>query len=204
MELEIGRHLEETELEQYSMGRLPSERLEEFEEHFLACDACQDKLLEMEAYVNAMCSVSPKLRNARTSFWTDLFRWPRLSWVGAFGLSAVSVAAGVWILAPYGRVEVATVTLSTNRGAGGTAVAEAPSGKALTLNVDLTQLQPAAFYRMEVVGATGKLIWETIAEARDGKIVQPVAKALPVGQYYVRLYLPGGPLLREFSLKIGR
>ena len=65
MQFGIGSHLEETELEQYSMGILSEASLEAFEEHLLACDSCQDHLLEMEAYVNAMRSASPKLREAR-------------------------------------------------------------------------------------------------------------------------------------------
>jgi anti-sigma factor RsiW len=64
MELQVGSHLAEAELEEYSMGRLPEARMEAFEEHLLACDACQDRLLEMESFVNAIRSVSPKLRAA--------------------------------------------------------------------------------------------------------------------------------------------
>ena len=108
------------------------------------------------------------------------------------------------MVAPRPHVEVATVALASNRGIGGAAAANAPSGKALTLNIDLTELQAAPSYRMEVVDATGTAVWETAAPVRDGKITPAVEKALPVGQYYVRLYLPGGRLLREFSLKIGR
>src|SRR5258708_6381611 len=62
MQLQLGRHLEESQLEQYSMGNLPEERAEPFEEHLLACEVCQDRLLEMDAYVNAVRSVSPRLR----------------------------------------------------------------------------------------------------------------------------------------------
>ena len=64
MQLQIGPHLEESEVEQYSMGELPEASLAPFEEHLLACDSCQDRLLEMEAYVNAVRSVSPNLRAA--------------------------------------------------------------------------------------------------------------------------------------------
>ena len=74
MELEIGPHLEELELEQYSMGKLEGSRLEGFEEHFLACESCQERLLEMQVYVNAIRSVSPKLREARPALWKRLFR----------------------------------------------------------------------------------------------------------------------------------
>src|SRR5262245_27323636 len=67
MGLEMGPHLEEAELEQYSMGILPEQRITAFEEHFLVCQVCQDQLLEMEAYVNAVRSVSPKLRQVKRS-----------------------------------------------------------------------------------------------------------------------------------------
>jgi hypothetical protein len=60
------------------MGTLAETRLGAFDEHLLACDYCQDQLLEMEVYVNAMRSASPKLREARPSFWQDLVR--RMRW----------------------------------------------------------------------------------------------------------------------------
>ena len=49
MQLGIGSHLDDADLEQYSMGSLPETRLVPFEEHFLACESCQDRLLEMES-----------------------------------------------------------------------------------------------------------------------------------------------------------
>src|SRR5678810_341539 len=95
MRLDIGPHLEEAELEQYSMGTLPVERIAPFEEHLMACDSCQDQLLEMEAYINAVRSVSPKLRPADqprgAHFWTLFSGWP--AWVGA----AATVAALVLV-----------------------------------------------------------------------------------------------------------
>src|SRR5436190_16036889 len=89
MQTGIGPHLEETEIEQYSMGTLPHERVTPFEEHFLICESCQDRLLEMEAFINAVRSVSPKLRAAR-SRWSRLWEAPRLGWATA---AAMSVAA---------------------------------------------------------------------------------------------------------------
>jgi hypothetical protein len=58
MEWQIGSHLEETELEQYLMGGLRDTRLDVFEGHFLACYICQDRLLALEAYVDAMRNAS--------------------------------------------------------------------------------------------------------------------------------------------------
>jgi len=203
MQFGIGSHLEEPELEEYSMGTLSEASLEAFEEHLLACDSCQDRLLEMEAYVNAMRSASPKLREARQPFWADLFRRPRPAWVAAFTMGVIVFGvARVWIAAPPTRPEMASVILHSSRGIDGLATARAPAGKLLSLIVDLTELPPFPSYRMEIVNATGKPVWHTLAHPENGKITQPTTNRLLVGQYYVRLYAPGGALLREFSLGI--
>jgi anti-sigma factor RsiW len=185
MQLGIGPHPEETELEQYSMGTLVEPRLEAFEEHLFACDSCQDRLLEMDAYVNAMRSASPKARQARQSRWADLFRWPRPAWIATFALSAVVlVAARVWIVAPSSRTEMASVALHSSRGVEGLATTKAPARRPLSLTVDLTELPAFASYRLEIVERTG------------------TTSGLAAGQYYVRLYAPNSELLREFSLKV--
>jgi hypothetical protein len=200
MELQIGPHLEETELEQYSMRGLPDVRLDVFEGHLLSCDTCQDKLLEMEAYINAMRDASRRLRQERPSFLGGFFRWPRLAWVGAMSVSAASVVAGILILAPRSPKEIVSVTLQASRGIAGPAIVQVPSGKGLSLNVDLTELLEASSYQLEVVDVAGQPVWKTVTQPWNGKISQPVPKGLRAGQYYVRLFLPGGPLLREFSL----
>jgi len=203
MQFGIGSHLEEPELEEYSMGTLLEANLEAFEEHLLACDSCQDRLLEMEAYVNAMRSASPKLREVRQPFWADLFRRPRPAWIAAFAMGVVVLGvARVWIVPPPARPEVASVILHSSRGIDGLAIAKAPSGKLLSLIMDLTELPPFPSYTLEIVNATGKPVWHATAHPENGKISQPTTNRLPVGQYYVRLNAPGGALLREFSLRI--
>jgi len=185
------------------MGTLSERSLEVFEEHLLACDACQDRLLEMEAYVNAMRSASPKLREAPRPSWASVFRWPQTAWVMALAVGVVALAVvRVWIVAPQARTEMASVVLHSSRGLEGLATAKAPAGSRLSLIVDLTELPAFPSYRMEIVGATGKPVWEATAHAQNGKITQPTAKGLSTGQYYVRVYAPGGALLREFSLGV--
>src|ERR1700692_1132876 len=117
MQFGIGSHLEEPELEEYSMGMLSEASLEAFEEHLLACNCCQDRLLEMEAYVNAMRSASPKLRKARQPFWAAVFRWPRPAWAVAFAMGVVGLAVvRVWIVAPPAHTQMASVALHSSRG----------------------------------------------------------------------------------------
>src|SRR5438034_6515281 len=91
MQLQIGPHLDESEVEQYSMDQLPEASLAHFEEHLLACESCQDRLLEMETYVNAVRSVSPRLRQANRPWWRERYFGQRPTWVAAF---AVGVAWG--------------------------------------------------------------------------------------------------------------
>src|SRR5580658_10159176 len=84
----LGPHLLEPELEEYSMGTLSDDRMDVFEEHLLACANCQDRLLELESFVNAVRSVSPKLREERRPFWSGLFKWPRVALFVSFGATA--------------------------------------------------------------------------------------------------------------------
>ena len=203
MQFGIGSHLEEPELEEYSMGTLSEASLEAFEEHLLACDSCQDRLLEMEAYVNAMRSASPKLREARQPVWASLFKWPRPAFVAAFAMGVVVLAvARIWIVTPPLHTEMASVVLHSSRGIEGLAASKAPRGKRLSLTVDLTELPAFPSYRMEIVGATGKPVWQAVAHPENGKIAQQTTNGFTAGQYYVRLFAPGGALLREFSLGI--
>ena len=203
-QLEIGRHLDETELEQYSMGTLPEPQLPPFEEHFLACESCQDRLLEMETYVNAVRSVSPKLRETPRSRWVELFAWPRPVWVAAAAMVAVALLVGRnWTPLPVRGPEIAIVLLQASRGIEGLTSAKALARQPLSLQIDLTEIPGYASYRLEIVDSRGRPESVSVVTPRNGKIVQPLIAGLPAGRYYVRLYTPGGELLREFGLQVG-
>ena len=205
----VGPHLLEPELEAYSMGTLSDDRMGEFEEHLLACAGCQDRLLEMESFVNAVRSVSPKLREAKPPFgaatvreWLLQFvKWPRVAVVVAFAATvAVLLLALPRGAAPPERAQMAALTLQASRGMA--AAAQAPAGTALSLTVDLTELTAFASYKLAIVGSTGAAVWESEAFPEDHKLTVPMTKGLSAGQYYVRLSAPGGELLREFSLAV--
>ena len=203
MQLEIGSHPNDSDLEQYSMNRLPEERLATFEEHLLACESCQDRLLETEAYVNAVRSVSPKLRQANRPRWRERYFGQRPTWVAAFAMSVVALCVGrIWLGPPRGPTDFAAVLLHSSRGIEGLAVAQAPAGRPLALTIDLTELPALPSYRLEIVSATGKPVWQVTAGAREGKISQQLSQGLNQGQYYVRLYTEHSKLLREYGLRI--
>jgi hypothetical protein len=203
MQFEIGSHLDETDLEQYSMGKLAPERVDSFEEHFLACELCQDRLLDMEAYVNAVRSVSPKLRQANRPRWRERFWRPRPTWVAAFAMGVVVLGLGrVWLIAPRPSIGFAAVFLYSSRGIEGLAVAKAPAGKPLVFNIDLTELPALPSYLIEIVNSQGQPVWQVTAEGHDGKIAPTLKNGLSTGQYYLRLYTTAGKLLREFGLRV--
>ena len=203
MQFEIGSHLDESDLEQYSMGKLLGERLESFEEHLLACESCQDRLLEMEAYVNAVRSVSPKLRQSNRARWRERFFRPRPTWVAAFAMGVVLLGLGrVWLVAPRSPTDFAAVFLYASRGIEGLAIAKAPAGKPLAFIIDLTELPPLPSYRIEIVNSQGQPVWQVTAGAHEGRIAPTLTNGLSAGQYYLRLYTTAGKLLREFGLRI--
>ena len=187
MQLGIGPHLEESDVEQYSMGALPEASLATFEEHLLACVPCQDRLLEMEAFVNAVRSVSPSLRPAPRRRWRELFLRPRPAWAVAMALSVIALTVVVLrIAAPRGPVGLTAVLLQSSRGIEGLALARAPVGRPVLLTIDLTELPAFPSYRIEIVNAAGKSVWQTVTFPQAGKIAQPMSKGLAEGQYFVR------------------
>ena len=208
MQLQIGPHLEEVQLEQYSMGSLPEQHTPAFEEHLLACEGCQARLLEMDIYITAVRTVSPRLR-----------KQPRAmpGWVGE--LVAMVTGAKIPVMTGFAaalallvllRAPVAlnppsapfAVALEARRGAEGIPDTKAPAGRPLVLKVDLTELPALPGYRLEVVDRSGKGAWQAIVKPEGNRIEQALDARLLRGLYFVRLYAPEGELLREFSLHI--
>ena len=203
MQLGIGPHLDSAEIEQYSMGTLPEPRTADFEEHLLACESCQDQLLEMEAYVNAVRSVSPKLRATRRTHWERWAGWPWPAWVAA----TVVVAAALFVAregmtVPARRAEMAILVLQASRGIDGVDGAQASAGQPLLLRIDLTEIPQSSAYRLEIVDSPGKPEWVGAAVPEDGTIAKQLPKGLSAGRHYVRLYGASGELLREFRLQV--
>jgi len=47
-------HLSEEDLERYAMGRVPASAVRDLELHLLVCHRCQDRMAEMDAFVQGM------------------------------------------------------------------------------------------------------------------------------------------------------
>src|SRR5437867_10182529 len=104
----------------------------------------------MEAYVNAVRSVSPKLRGAKQTGWGRWLEWPRPVWIAATVTVAVALfLAKGWLAAPAFRTETAILLLHTSRGIEGLENAKASAGQPLILDIDLTEIPQSSSYRLE-------------------------------------------------------
>ena len=193
---DIPCHVDAEDLERYSMGTSPPERVAFLEEHLLTCDGCRDRLLNTDTYLRVMRTSSEQIRRnekaAKRREWSIPAWFPVMVTV-ACGLVLV-VASPRFIRLPGPPV---AVSLTALRGAG--AGNSAPSGRELMLHPDLTGLAGDSSYRLEIVNQTGHTVRQgTLTRARNGIQV----RGLGAGLYFVRVYLPAGELLREYGLRI--
>ncbi len=182
--MDVDGHLEEEEIERYSLAASDEGELSQLEEHLLLCAACRKKVENSDRYVTSMRLAAVQIRSEEK-------RAPR--WAGmAFLLAAAIILAGVLLFRGNAPVPFA-VSLAATRGVGTNA--QAPAGVPLALQLDLTGLPAAASYRVEIVDRFGKQVWA-------GNSPGHPATALLAGVYYVRIYSPAGALLREYGLEI--
>jgi hypothetical protein len=181
----------------------------DLEEHLLICAGCQDRLEETDAYILALRAVAPELRKERAPWLERLLpqSWnpSRLRlpvWAGAAAMAALVVVTGSrWTTSSVAPKEPVVIALETSRGVDPIAPARAASGSPLVLSFDLSELPSYLSYQVEIVDSTGRKVWGSSAEARNGTLRQSVEQAPGKGNYFVRLYAPNRELLREYSLR---
>jgi hypothetical protein len=201
MQLDIGPHPDEEVIEKYAMRALESCKLDSCEDHLLVCARCQERVTEMDEYLRAFRTVAPRLRQAQAS--DADWRW--FLWKQpAFALAAsVLLAIPCWLALERRSAQPAPVLLVAHRGAESAQDAHVRPGKSLILKIDLTELQPAASYGVEIVSSVGDPVWSSRAEPVGGALNIVVSEPLARGMYHVRLYSETHELLREFGLAVG-
>jgi len=194
-------HLNEEELEQYCLGSLGEERCATLEEHLMLCEACCEQLTKTEAFIAsirhaARFRAKEEKQVAGVIAGRTRINWLRNQLVPAFVIAAfLLVLAAVWsgwragVPAPLPFA----VQLTALRGA---APGQAPAGRPLLLQLDLTGLSDARPLAGEVVDGWGA----RVAEFRVGARVP--LRAMPAGSYFVRIARTSGELLREYALNI--
>jgi len=193
---DINRHADVDELEQYSMGTLPEEEREPLEEHLLACPNCQQRMREADEYVSAMRMAGVQARLDEMEPARRVWRIP--TWFPALAVVACSLLlmlAAVRFVRQPGPI--ATVTLTAMRGNGSSSVA--PAGRDLVLHPDLTGLVESTGYRLEIVDQSGHPVRQANLVRSAGQVR---VAGFGRGQYFVRVLLPQGELLREYGLVV--
>lgn len=200
MSTRFDAHIPERSFELYSMGRLPANELEHFEEHLLVCSACEERLTESDRFVRVMREATRRLQTApgrAKPLWT-----PRMAW----GLALAGALAFVVAVPQFRSVSgpPQEVVLTAMRGPESGGAPSLSSDRPVTLRIDVTELPAATAFGIEIVDANGGTVWQGQAQADGGTIVQPTGRTLPAGRYWVRLYREGSgrALLREFSMAV--
>ncbi len=201
--MEIGRHIEEDDLDRFSMGTMSEEEAMPFEEHLLMCAECRQRVASSDEFVAAVRSAAARLHTPHApKSAPDVavmpagrargFRAFHPAWALAFASVAAAfvLARGADFLHASGSVPV---SLTAMRGA--LPGAEANAGNRLALSPDITGLPVFASYRMEVVDTAGHPLVN--AEWKHAAVTTP---RLSAGTYFVRIYSPAGELLREYGL----
>lgn len=177
-----GKHLDEEEIERYSLAKSPEAELSRVEEHLLVCAECRRQVELSDTYVRSMQGAARLARRQRPFH----ARW-------TFGLVlAAALLMGVVLVRRTSQPPF-PVSLSAMRGVA--VSAQAPPGRPLRLQPDLTGLPAASSYRLEMVDQAGRKVWE-------GPFPGTAADPATAGTYFVRLYAPGGTLLREYGLEV--
>jgi hypothetical protein len=196
-----NRHLDDDELEEYSMGCLPESEGGGFEEHILVCEECRERLEAIDTFTASMRGAAAEFRSRQPPM---EYRPERRSWgglrliTGAIALVVLVVVIGWW----SGGSDLAgppfAMSLEATRGAVNSAWA--PADTPLLVRLDLASLPDYPSYRLQMVDAAGGAIWHGTATAHDAKVETKISPA-KAGTYFIRVYSPAGELLREFGLK---
>lgn len=194
-------------VEQFALGRLEGLGLDEFEEHLLSCEQCQDELAETDEFVAAMKQALDKLQKEKVVGAEPKRSWGASSWLGWVGkpvwagvLAAVALAVVMWLPQPAADGDGIEVTLRAMRGPS-TETPLAPAGKPFRLHADTAGLPDSPLYRLEVVSNSGTVVWRGELPHPGGETRAAMPLRLAAGNYWVRISDAAGVLLREYALE---
>jgi hypothetical protein len=195
-----GHHLNDEEIERYSMESVSDDECARIEEHLLLCDSCRVRLSDCDEVVSAMRSAAADIRRQPEAP-KQLILFPaRVAGIAAAAVLAVVLAVvGGRVVGSGSSAPPLAVALKATRGAA--VPAKAPPGRALALALDLEGLPEFVAYRVSAVDSLGKPVWRGTAQRKDLH-ASATLHGTPAGTYFVRLYSPSGELLREYGLVI--
>lgn len=192
---DIHCHADAEDLESYSMGASSVEETARIEEHLLICEDCRDRLQQSEGFLNSMQVAARQWR--RDEKVLERRAWKIPAWLPVLAAACALVLVVVAVRAVRSTGPAVAVSLTALRGNGAGSIG--PAGRQLSLQPDLTGLADVPDYRLEIVDQTGRPVRLAALPRTPGAVAVP---GLGAGQYFVRLYLPAGNLLREYGLEI--
>jgi len=200
-------HESDERLELYALDRLSDSDVIRIEEHLLICNSCRERL---DDAANFAIPIRDELRknptphrSRQTSGVMDWLRgqsqrWarPQFALAGAFAM----VLVGVVVFRPGNMplVPVATLQLTAMRGADLKSVAPA---RELDLTFGDAPVTGGAL-KVEVVDAGGGPVWLGSPWSDQAGVHARIAKALPPGEYFARLYDSPGHLVHEYAFRV--
>jgi hypothetical protein len=192
---DIHCHADAEDLESYSMGASSVEETARIEEHLLICEDCRDRLQQGEGFLNSMQVAARQWRRDEKALKRRGWKIP--AWLPVLAAACALVLVVVAVRAVRSTGPAVAVSLTALRGNGAGSIG--PARRELSLQPDLTGLADVPAYRLEIVDQTGRSVRLAALPRTQGAVAVP---GLAAGQYFVRLYLPAGNLLREYGLEI--
>ncbi len=196
MKLGERRHLNEEEIEEYSLGSVSEDQLAPLEEHLLVCEACQNRVQEADGFAASMRAATQEARRPPAKS-RRMFGFRLAPAMAALALFAVALTS--WEVARPSMGKPYPVALEATRGEG--LLRKAPAGRKLELQLDVATLAPQPAYRLEVVDAAGRAVWSGQASANNSKLTVSTVR-MRTGYYFIRIYGTNGALLREYGLEV--
>jgi hypothetical protein len=195
-------HPDDDTLEQYALGRLRAPKLRPVEEHLLVCHSCQDRLMEVDDFVQSLATAANELpaEEPRRRWWQSLWPVPRVAWVPAMACLAVALVVVQW---PQHTAQPQVLALRAVRGQ--EQPVQASPGSPLELRLGQRGLASGQPYRIEIADARGTNVWFGSVTWSEGEAMVSVPRPLTPGTYWVRVFevQPDGELLREYGLRVG-
>jgi anti-sigma factor RsiW len=204
-EINLQTHLSEDALELYSLGRLAEPELDGFEQHLLACAACQDRLAETDHYIDAVKKASVRLdqelaiqkEDVKSSSW--LSGWTKPMWAAGVAVAAAAIMMPLFGPALMNSPSPVSVQLYATRSADAAVVR---AGSPLELTIDTAGVDAGPKATVEVVNLQGAQIWQGNLQQANNRFSVSLPDGLSAGSYWVRLYNDGNRTdpIREFAL----
>jgi hypothetical protein len=194
--LEFSHEIDE-QLELYGLGRLTESRVAIVEQHLLVCEACQERLDDVETFARTMRqAIADEPEVQVFEGWFEWLRFrgvrqPALAWAGGFAM--LVFAAGLYLHSDRNVVALASLQLTATRGDLQTATT------ARETDITLADAPGLPSLRAEVVDDTGGRVWSGAFE--NGHRIKLVKQVAP-GTYFVRLYDGAGKLLHEYGFHV--